>query len=88
MPTYEYQCQKCATVYEERRTFARADEPSHCPACRSSRVRRLLSTFIAFSPGSGLALSGGGGGCACLSWRPGQGSAGGTCACQTASRRA
>lgn len=76
MPTYEYLCQACSTVYEERRTFARADDPSRCPECDSPRVRRLLSTFYAFSPGSSLSL---GGGCAC--------SGGGTCACRATPAR-
>jgi putative FmdB family regulatory protein len=76
MPTYEYLCQKCSAVYEERRTFARADEPSRCPECGSPRVQRQLSSVILLSlSGAG----GGGGGCAC--------SAGGTCACQANSTR-
>lgn len=76
MPTYEYLCQKCSTAYEEQRTYAQADAPSRCPECGSSRVRRQLSTFIAYSPGSSLSA---GGGCAC--------SAGGTCACRAAPAR-
>ena len=71
MPTYEYLCQVCSTVYEEQRTFARSDDPSRCPECDSPRVQRLLSTFYVFSPGGSLSA---GGGCAC--------SAGGTCACR------
>jgi len=70
MPTYEYICQACLAHYEERRTFAKADEPSACPECASPRVQRMVSTFYAFSPGSSLSI---GGGCAC--------SNGGTCGC-------
>jgi putative FmdB family regulatory protein len=83
MPTYQYLCQSCSTVYEERRRFAQADDPSHCPECSSPRVRRLLSTFIIFSPGSRGDTSGrplAGGGCAC--------SAGGACGCSAATARA
>jgi putative FmdB family regulatory protein len=76
MPTYEFLCQACSTVYEERRPYAQADDPSRCPECDSPRVRRLLSKFYAFSPGGSLSLAGG---CAC--------SAGGACACQSAPAR-
>ncbi len=73
MPTYEYLCQKCSTVYEERRPYDQADDPSRCPSCGSPRAHRQLSTVML------LGLTGGsaGGGCAC--------SAGGTCACSAAS---
>jgi putative FmdB family regulatory protein len=77
MPTYEYQCQECSTTYEEQRTLAQADQPSRCPECESPRVKRKLSMFFTFSPGSGQALSAGG--CAC--------SSGGRCACQAAGAR-
>jgi len=76
MPTYEYLCQACSTIYEERRAYAQADAASRCPECGSSRVRRRLSTFIMFSPGSDLSA---GGGCAC--------SAGGACACRATPTR-
>lgn len=76
MPTYEYNCESCLTEYEERRTYAQADEPSHCPTCGSPRVRRLLSTInVLRGGGDGASLSLGGGGCAC--------STGGSCACQS-----
>jgi putative FmdB family regulatory protein len=77
MPTYEYLCQACSTTYEERRTFAQADEPWRCPECGSPRVRRQLSTFVIFSPGSSQSVTSGG--CAC--------GAGGACACRATPAR-
>jgi putative FmdB family regulatory protein len=32
MPTYEFRCDTCGQVFEERRPLARAGEPAVCPA--------------------------------------------------------
>jgi putative FmdB family regulatory protein len=65
MPIYEYVCVECNTRFDARRAFSQADDPLPCPECGGSHVRRLLSTFFAFSSGGGsaTAVAGTGGGC-------------------------
>lgn len=46
MPTYEFFCNDCQRVFNERRTFAKADDPATCPRCQQGSTRRLLSTGI------------------------------------------
>jgi putative FmdB family regulatory protein len=71
MPTYEYRCTTCETVFEERRAMAASDDPASCPAGHLG-AKRLLSVFAATSGGGGDTLrvappssggSGHGGGC-------------------------
>jgi putative FmdB family regulatory protein len=50
MPTYEFRCTTCATVFEERRSMASADEPASCPDGHVG-AKRLLSVFAATSGG-------------------------------------
>ncbi|MDQ6678307.1 MAG: zinc ribbon domain-containing protein [Acidobacteriota bacterium] len=42
---YEYQCQSCGRSFEQLRRMSEADVDLRCPACRSTVVDRLLSTF-------------------------------------------
>ena len=70
MPTYEYRCLTCDERFEQRTSFATADEAS-CPNGHAE-VKRLLSTFAKVGAGAGGAStpapSGGGccgGGCGC-----------------------
>ncbi len=56
MPIYEFHCQACARDFEE--LVRRRDEKVACPACGSSRVKKLLSGFAV----TGEARQGGGGG--------------------------
>ena len=76
MPLYEYYCRRCEQRFELLRPVARMDDPAPCPKGHDGG-ERVLSTFAAFSQGSGgpgEALGGGGGGgCA--------GCSGGNCAC-------
>jgi putative FmdB family regulatory protein len=63
MPLYEYRCHDCHERFEK---YVRAwGEAVDCPACASSAVDKLLSTFaFASAGGRGSAPSpGGGGGC-------------------------
>lgn len=53
MPIYEYVCVNCGQKFEMRRGFGQADDPATCPECGDQRVRRLLSTFVAFSSSEG-----------------------------------
>lgn len=43
MPFYDYQCQECGTVFEQRRAMADADKASACPSCRSLLTNRSIS---------------------------------------------
>jgi putative FmdB family regulatory protein len=52
MPTYEYRCTTCETVFEERRAMAASDDPASCPAGHVG-AKRLLSVFAATSGGGG-----------------------------------
>jgi len=54
MPTYEFRCPECDTVFEERRAMADSGAPATCPAGHPG-ARRLLSVFAATS-GSGDSL--------------------------------
>lgn len=72
VPTYEYRCRTCDTVFELRRAMAEADEPAGCPDGHHDAVR-LLSVFASVSsssPSGGATPSGApagpcGGACAC-----------------------
>jgi putative FmdB family regulatory protein len=70
MPTYEFRCKTCDTVFEERRAMSEANDPAQCPQGHDNSVR-LLSVFASVgatvpqqapAPRSG---GGCGGGCAC-----------------------
>ena len=42
MPNYEYQCESCGSLWEERRNLAQRDEPFACKQCDSQCVRNLF----------------------------------------------
>jgi putative FmdB family regulatory protein len=42
MPIYEFECEKCRARFEELVAASAVETP--CPACRSTRTRRLLSS--------------------------------------------
>lgn len=44
MPIYEYQCSRCAKVFEKIHWNSNEDE-LRCPYCNGDQVDRLLSTF-------------------------------------------
>ncbi|HEX7094650.1 MAG TPA: zinc ribbon domain-containing protein [Acidimicrobiales bacterium] len=78
MPTYEFRCRECDTVFEERRPMSESSAPATCPAGHTNTVR-LLSVFAStvgrqsstVSSGDvAAAMSSGGGGCC-----------GGSCGC-------
>jgi putative FmdB family regulatory protein len=64
MPLYEYHCRDCDRPFERySRTFA---EQADCPACGTTDVSRLLSTFAVSTSGGSSERPGsfaGGGGC-------------------------
>jgi putative FmdB family regulatory protein len=43
MPLYEYQCEECASRFEERRSMIDADRAAVCPICDSLLTRRVPS---------------------------------------------
>ena len=52
MPTYQYQCGKCKSLFELRQSFS--DEPKAvCPACQSV-AQRLFSPVPILFKGSGF----------------------------------
>jgi putative FmdB family regulatory protein len=42
MPLYEYQCEECASRFEQRRAIADADQVV-CPVCDSLLTTRIIS---------------------------------------------
>lgn len=52
MPTYQFRCPVCAEVFDEKRGFARADDPARCPSCGSDGASKLFASAMFFSPGS------------------------------------
>ena len=52
MPTYDFRCQNCDSTFEERRSFARADDPAVCPCCGDDHATKVIAVAEFFSPGS------------------------------------
>jgi putative FmdB family regulatory protein len=48
MPTYEYRCDKCGEIFEQRESIAEheATKPK-CPKCEGDRVTRVYSHVYA-----------------------------------------
>lgn len=51
MPLYDYRCEECHTVFEQRRSMADADKVAVCPACSSLLTTRLPSTVAMIGAG-------------------------------------
>ena len=52
MPTYEYACEKCGHEFEREQRITDAPVKT-CPACRSRKVRKLISRTAFVLKGSG-----------------------------------
>lgn len=52
MPVYLFRCPACGADFEEKRSFARSDDPAACPACGGSEATKVFSSAMFFSPGS------------------------------------
>jgi putative FmdB family regulatory protein len=52
MPTYQFRCPDCANVFDEKRSFARADEPASCPRCGSARPSKVFASAMFYAPGT------------------------------------
>jgi putative FmdB family regulatory protein len=46
MPTYDYECDACGHKFEEFQSFSEAPLKK-CPACKKSKLRRLIGTGAA-----------------------------------------
>lgn len=65
MPYYEFFCDDCRDVFEERRKMAAADDPAPCPAC-GREARRVISLVNAITgAGDQKRAVAGSGGCGC-----------------------
>lgn len=53
MPTYEYECEKCACRFELKRSFNEGAGSPSCPKCRG-KVRQLFSPSPILFKGSGF----------------------------------
>ena len=70
MPSYDFQCQECETVFERRLSMSEYDrgEGRECPECGSARVERRFSavgviTGSGSAGGTGSSAGGSGGVC-------------------------
>ncbi len=52
MPIYEYQCEKCKTIFEKL-IFAGDKDEVNCPQCDSDEVIKLMSACSFMGPGIG-----------------------------------
>lgn len=52
MPTYEYECPKCASRFDQRRSFT-DESPVKCPKCKV-QSRRVFSPVPIIFKGSGF----------------------------------
>ena len=59
MPTYEYECESCASRFELRRSFGENGDVD-CPQC-GGEARRIFSPVPVFFKGSGFYVTDGGG---------------------------
>lgn len=83
MPTYAFRCPDCGGAFDERRTFARSDDPVTCPTCGGGSAIRQFGTPMVLRKGMAAralleapgrvpvqtAPAGHGGGCPCCSGR-------------------
>lgn len=82
MPRYEFECPDCEIRFEEKRTFARADDPAICPLCHGSRATKTLNAAPFYTRGAAAQVlleprpvtknvpMAHGSGCPCCSGRP------------------
>lgn len=49
MPIYEYYCEPCNGIFEERRSIREASDPQPCPECYKDAPRIMPTSFAAFT---------------------------------------
>lgn len=70
MPYYEFFCDDCRDVFEERRKMSESDDPAPCPTC-GREARRVISLVNSFTSSGGQKRAvAGGGGCGSCSPSP------------------
>ena len=52
MPRYQFACPSCEATFEEKRSFARSDDPATCPACDAITTEKVIGTAMFYAPGS------------------------------------
>ncbi len=60
MPTYEYECNSCGTLFELRRSIKDAEAKAACPVCGLDECKRVISSFAMAAPSSAGGGCGGG----------------------------
>lgn len=53
MPTFDFQCKKCGTVFEFERPFGSKALPA-CPNCKGKRTEKLMSPPMVVFKGEGF----------------------------------
>lgn len=53
MPTFDFECKKCRTLFEHSRPFGSKENPK-CPACGSKRTEKLLTPPAIHFKGGGF----------------------------------
>ncbi len=53
MPIFEYQCSECNSKYEVLVRNISGEQEITCPECKSTKNKKLFSTFAASVPSSG-----------------------------------
>ena len=51
MPRYQFSCPGCGGEFEEKRPFARSDDPAPCPGC-GTEATKVFGTAMFYAPGS------------------------------------
>ncbi len=54
MPLYEYFCDQCDGVFEQRRSIRESSEPAPCPLCDRESERIMPTSFLALTVREGL----------------------------------
>ena len=52
MPRYQFACPSCETTFEEKRGFARSDDPATCPSCAAVTSEKVIGVAMFYAPGS------------------------------------
>jgi len=52
MPRYQFACSACETTFEEKRSFARSDDPAICPSCAGETTEKVIGAAMFYAPGS------------------------------------
>ena len=51
MPQYQFRCPGCGGEFEEKRPFARSNDPAPCPGC-GTEATKVFGTAMFYAPGT------------------------------------